>query len=330
MKDTAHWSRFLLPVLIFNVMMAQADETEDDLDRDEISAEFPYESRYVEVKDIQMHYVEKGEGGPILFLHGNPTSSYLWRNIIPHAAEVGRAIAVDLAGFGKSGKPDMDYTYQDHLPYVEGFIEALDLKNITLVLHDWGSVLGLDYASRHEDNVQGVILMEPIIPPAFPMESFSEMGEAEELFRRFRDPEEGKALIIDQNFFVENLLGNATVTRKMTEAEMDHYRRPFEEPGTRLPVYMWPNELPIEGVPARNVKVIERVGAWLEETALPKLLFHGRPGAIAGPEEAQWMADHYPNLDIIFVGPGRHYLQEDHPEVIGRNIAHWYQRHIRQ
>lgn len=293
-----------------------------------ISAGFPYASRFVEVNGVYLNYVEEGEGDPILFLHGNPTSSYLWRNVIPHVARVGRAIALDLPGFGKSGKPDMDYTYQDYVPYVEGFIEALGLDNLTLVVHDWGSVLGMDYASRHKRRIRGVVFMEAIIPPAFPMQDFAEMGPAESLFRRFRGEEEGKKLIIEENFFVENMLGNATVTRKMTEEEMDHYRAPFRDPSTRLPIYMWPNELPIEGKPARNVSVVERVGAWLERSRVPKLLFYARPGAIIGSDEARWMADHYRNLEVFFVGPGRHYIMEDHPELIGRDIEHWYRRHF--
>lgn len=138
-----------------------------------ISADFPFESKYVEVNGSRIHYVEEGSGDPILFLHGNPTSSYLWRNIIPHVTGVGRAIAMDLIGFGKSDKPDIGYRFSDHVPYVDGFIEALDLHDLTLVIHDWGSGLGLHYAARHEDNVKGLAMMEAIM---MPWPSYEAMG----------------------------------------------------------------------------------------------------------------------------------------------------------
>jgi len=289
-------------------------------------AAFPYESNFVDVLGSRMHYVEDGEGEPILFLHGNPTSAYLWRNVIPHVAPVGRSIAVDLIGFGRSDKPQLDYTFQDHYRYVEGFIEALGLDNLTLVVHDWGSVLGLEYARRHPDKVKGVAMMEAIVPPAFPMASLDGMGSGADLFGRFRDPQTGKQLLMEDNVFIEQILGNATVTREMSEAEMTWYRVPFPTPETRFPIYVWPNELPIAGKPARNVEVVRRVGEWLETSATPKLLLYARPGAIIDPDTAALMQARYRNLEAIFVGPGSHYIQEDNPEVIGRNVALWYQR----
>lgn len=291
-----------------------------------LGAEFPFESRYVDVHDARMHYVERGEGDPILFIHGNPTSAYLWRNVIPHVADEGRAIAMDLIGFGRSDKPELDYTFQDHYRYVEGFIEALGLENLTLVVHDWGSVLGLEYARRHPDNVKGVAMMEAIVPPAFPMESLAGMGDAAELFRQFREPETGRQLLMEENVFVEQILGGATVTRAMTEAEMEHYREPFPTPESRFPIYVWPNELPIGGEPARNVEVVRGVGDWLERSEIPKLLLYARPGAIIEPQTAAAMQARYRNLEAVFVGYGQHYIQEDNPEAIGRNVALWYRR----
>ncbi|MDZ7670954.1 MAG: haloalkane dehalogenase [Gammaproteobacteria bacterium] len=235
---------------------------------------------------------------------------------MPHVAPVGRTIALDLIGFGRSDKPELDYTFQDHYRYVEGFIEALRLENLTLVIHDWGSVLGLEYARRHSDNVKAVAMMEAIVPPAFPMASLEGMGSGADLFSRFRDPQTGKQLLMDDNVFIEQLLGNATVTRDMTEAEMTWYRMPFPTPETRFPIYVWPNELPIAGEPARNVEVVRRVGEWLETSATPKLLLYARPGAIIDPDTAVQMQARYRNLEAIFVGPGNHYIQEDNPEVI--------------
>ena len=292
------------------------------------SADFPFESHFVEVHGARMHYVEAGDGTPVLFLHGNPTSSYLWRNVIPHVAPVGRAIAVDLIGFGRSDKPALDYTFQDHARYVEGFIDVLDLDGLVLVVHDWGSALGLDYAARHPERVRGVAFMEAIVPPAFPMESLAGMGPSAELFGKFRDPVEGRRLLIEQNVFIEQLVANATVTRKLGEAELEHYRAPFLDPATREPIYVWPNELPIAGEPARNVAVVERIGQWLRTAPHPKLLLYARPGAILPPFAAEWMIANYENLETVFIGPGRHYVQEDQPEVIGRNVADWMRRHF--
>ena len=197
-----------------------------------------------------MHYVEEGEGDPILFVHGNPTSSYLWRNVIPHVAPEGRAIALDLIGFGRSDKPDIGYTFQEHYQYIAGFIRELKLKNLTLVVHDWGSLLGLAYAERHTDNVRGVAFMEAIIPPVFPLKNYAAMGpENGPLFKTYRETEEGRKMIIDDNYFVEVMIPRA-LTRTLSEREMNAYRAPFLDPASRFPIYIWPKELPIEGTPA--------------------------------------------------------------------------------
>ncbi|HZA69335.1 MAG TPA: haloalkane dehalogenase, partial [Nitrososphaeraceae archaeon] len=171
-----------------------------------ISAEFKFESNYVEMLGSKMHYIDEGEGDPILFIHGNPTSSYLWRNIIPYVEPYGRAIAVDLMGMGKSDKPDIDYRFVDHAKYLEAFIEKLGLKNITLVVHDWGSALGFNYAMRHEDNVKGIAFMEAFLMPltwdGFP-------NNAKKIFQLIRTPDVGYDLIVNKNFFVEQLLPSA-------------------------------------------------------------------------------------------------------------------------
>lgn len=294
-----------------------------DPEADAISGNFPYESKFVEVNGARMHYVDAGEGQVFLFLHGNPTSSYLWRNVMPFVEAVGRTIAVDNIGFGRSAKPDLDYTYQTHRDYIDGFITALDLEDVILVGHDWGSVLGLDHARRHPDNVKGVVFMEAIVPPAFPMESLAEMGESEERFAAFRDPETGREMLIEDNLFVEQVLPGA-VLRELTDEEMNAYRAPFEDEATRFPIYMWPNELPIGGEPARNVEVVEKIGDWLRTSPMPKLLLYARPGAIVPPEAARWMQANYRTLDARFVGYGIHFVQEDEPEAIGRAIADWY------
>ncbi len=287
-----------------------------------ISAEFPYESRYVEVLGSNMHYVEEGLGDPILFLHGNPTSSYLWRNVMPYLIPQGRVIAVDLIGMGQSDKPDIEYLYDDHIRYVEGFIEALDLKNITFVVHDWGSALGLDITSRHEDNVIGVAFMEAIVPPAFPTSIMPPEGS---MFHRMRDPNIGPELIYEQNFFVEVVLPGGVV-RTLTEEEMAYYRAPYVAPESRKPTLVWPNEIPFADGPQRNVDLINRYGAWMSETDMPFLLLYVSPGAIISPETAAAIVEQTRNIESHYLGIGRHFIQEDHPHKIGRAVADWRRR----
>jgi haloalkane dehalogenase len=284
-----------------------------------ISADFPYESRYVEVLGSRLHYVDEGEGPPILFIHGNPTSSYLWRNIIPHVSGDYRAIAVDLIGMGRSDKPDLAYTYQDHKRYLDGFIDVLGLDDLTLVVHDWGSVLGFHWAMEHEDDVVGIAFMEAIIPPAFPREQ--PMGGA---LGRFRTPA-GEQLILQENQFVEQVLGGSVV-RGLTEEEMDYYRSPYPTPESRLPTLQWPRELPAAGDPARNVEVVTRIGEWMQRSPVPMLLLWARPGALNDEAFAEAMVERVENIQTQFIGAGRHYVQEDQPEMIGRTIADWRRR----
>ena len=316
-----------LCLLFPEVALAQQESARQKPDpRSEvISADSPDGAKFVEVNGARMHYVDEGEGQVFLFLHGNPTSSYLWRNVIPFAQSVGRTIAVDNIGFGKSDKPDLDYTFQTHRDYIDAFIEVMGLEDLIIVGHDWGSVLGLDYARRTPGNVKGVVLMEAIIPPAYPRASFAEMGDGAAMFRAFRDPETGREMLIESNMFVEQVLPGA-VLRSLTEEEMAAYRAPFEDKAARFPIYVWPNELPIEGEPRRNVEVVEKIGAWLETSDTPKLLLYARPGAIVSPDAARWMVENYSNLQAQFVGYGIHFIQEDEPEAIGRAIADRYRR----
>jgi haloalkane dehalogenase len=239
-----------------------------------ISAEFPFESNYLEVLGSQMHYIDEGEGDTILFIHGNPTSSYLWRNIIPYVEPYGRAIAVDLIGMGKSDKPDIGYRFVDHAKYLEAFIEKLDLNNITLVVHDWGSALGFNYAMQNEDNVKGIAFMEAFLMP-LTWNGFPE--NVKEIFQTIRTPESGYDLIVNKNFFVEQLLPNA-ILRNLTEEEMNQYREPFKTVESRKPTWVWPNEIPIDGKPADVHKIVTDYNQWLQETELPKLLFYAYPG----------------------------------------------------
>lgn len=287
--------------------------------REEISAEFPFESKFVEVSGQRIHYVEEGEGKPILFIHGNPTSSYLWRNIIPYAASHGRAIALDLIGMGKSDKPDLAYRFQDHVPFVDGFIEKLGLKDVTLVIHDWGSALGFHYAHRHSDNIRGIAFMEAVIRPmdwaGFPKDF--RVG-----FKMMRTPGVGWLMLSGLNMFVEKILPNAVV-RTLTAEEMAIYRAPYKSVRSRRPLRRWPCEIPIEGSPSDVHQVVDGYSKWLGRTETPMILFYGSPGGTVQKSGVEWCRQTISNLKTVDIGPGVHFLQEDNPHLIGRELAGW-------
>jgi haloalkane dehalogenase len=290
-----------------------------------ISAEFPFGSHYVKVLGSQMHYIDQGEGDPILFIHGNPTSSYLWRNIIPQVEPYGRAIAVDLIGMGKSDKPDIDYRFVDHAKYIQAFIEELDMKNITLVLHDWGSALGFNYAMKNQDNIKGLAFMESILRP-LTWDEFPD--DFKKMFQTFRTPKAGYDLIVNQNFFVERLLPSL-ILRNLTQAEMNHYREPFQIVESRKPVWVWPNEIPIDGKPPDVHQIVTEYNKWLQETKIPKILLYAKPGAIVNASTVSWSEANLENLKTVNMGDGLHFIQEDHPEAIGKALASWIQHNTR-
>ena len=286
----------------------------------DISADFPFESNYIEVHGSKIHYVEQGTGDPILFLHGNPTSSYLWRNIIPYASQVGRAIAPDLIGMGKSDKPDIEYRFFDHVKYVEGFIEKMELRNITFVIHDWGSALGFHYAMRHESNVKGLAFMEAILM----QESWATFPKEFKIgFRLFRTPGINWLMIVAGNMFVKQILPQAMV-RKLTQEEKDRYGEPFKSLGSRKPILQWPNEIPFDGKPADVAEAVDSYSEKLQQSELPKLLFHATPGGIITPSKLEWSRQNLKNLKMVDIGEGIHYLQEDNPHLIGSELASWY------
>lgn len=285
-----------------------------------ISSEFPFDSKYIEVNGARMHYVEEGEGDPILFLHGNPTSCYLWRNIIPYLAPHGRCIAPDLIGMGKSDKPSIAYRFSDHSRYIDGLVEKLGLRRLTLVVHDWGSGLGFHYAARNQDRIKAIAFMEAIYRPVtwadFPPDF--KMG-----FKLMRTPMVGWLMISVGNFFVNQILPKATV-RKLGSEEMKVYGEPFKTVASRRPVRQWPCEIPIQGSPPEVHEIVANYNRWLQGTRLPKLLFYATPGGIITESGVQWCKSHLKNLKAVHIGPGIHYLQEDNPHLIGEELAAWY------
>jgi haloalkane dehalogenase len=277
----------------------------------------------VEVLGSRMAYREMGEGEPILFLHGNPTSSYLWRKVMPHVSTVGRCIAPDLIGMGRSDKPDLGYRFVDHARYLEGFIAALGLNRLTLVLHDWGSALGFDWAMRNEANVRGLAFMEAFLTPLSSWEEFP--TPVRSLFQGFRTPELGEEMILDQNLFIERVLPGA-VLRRLTDEEMDEYRAPFTDRSSRKPMLVWPREIPIAGEPADVADLVVRYRGALCRSPLPKLLFTVDPGALIPPPLVAWCRENLPHLEVVHLGPGVHFVQEDYPDEIGLQLAEWIRR----
>ena len=294
--------------------------------RVEISAEMPYQTQFVEVKGSKMAYVEAGSGDPILFLHGNPTSKYLWRNIMPWLEDQGRVIALDLIGMGESDKPEIGYTFAEHSEYLDGFINTLGLENITLVIHDWGSGLGFDYANRNRDNVKAIAFMEAAIVPAFPPSLDALPPQQAQFMEAIRTEGRGEEIVLNRNMFVEMMLPRAVV-RGLTDAEMAVYRAPYPDPKSRIPVLVWPRQIPVDGEPADVAARVDAYNSWFLTSQLPKLHIYVSPGVLNTPEAVAYLQKQsVANYEAVYVGRGLHFIQEDHPEAIGRNISDWYRR----
>lgn len=278
--------------------------------------------RFLDVNGLRMAYVEMGEGPPIVFQHGNPTSSYLWRNIMPILAPLGRCIAVDLVGMGDSGKlpqsgPDA-YRYTDQRDYLFAAWEQLGvIDDVTLVLHDWGTALGFDWAAQHAGNVKGIAYMEGIVCPV----TWSDWPEAaRDIFKAFRS-EAGESMVLDKNLFVERVLPGS-IMRRMTDKEMAVYRRPFENPGEdRRPTLTWPRQIPIDGEPQDVHDIVAGYGQWLATTETPKLFINAAPGAILTGQQREFCRG-FRNQKEVTV-PGIHFIQEDSPAEIAAAIYNW-------
>lgn len=284
------------------------------------AAELP--KSFVEVKGKRMAYVEMGEGDPVVFLHGNPTSSYLWRNIMPHVAGQARCLAPDLIGMGDSDKLDDpgpgSYRFVEHRDYLDGFLDAVGLGgNAVFVIHDWGSALGFDWGNRHRDRTRGFCYMEALVRPVT-WEEWPEAAKA--VFQGFRSPA-GEGMVLEKNVFVERVLPGS-ILRKISEEEMAVYRRPFAAPGEdRRPTLTWPREIPISGEPADVVGIVRAYSEWLASSDVAKLFIDAEPGAIlTGPQREFCLG--WPNQTVAKV-KGSHFIQEDSPDEIGKALSDW-------
>jgi haloalkane dehalogenase len=277
-----------------------------------ISADDPHPRRRVRVLDSEISYVDAGQGDPIVFLHGNPTSSYLWRNVIPHVSGLGRCLAPDLVGMGQSRpSPSGAYRFTDHARYLDAWFETLGLTaNVTLVLHDWGSALGFHRACRHPEQIRAVAYMEAIVASRR-WEDFP--PGRDQIFRALRS-EQGERLVLDENVFVETILPGRII-RRLSDAEMDAYRKPFLHHEARMPTLVWPRELPIEGEPADVIAIVERYGAWLSRSQIPKLFINAEPGSLV-VGRLRDLCRRWPNQREVTV-KGLHFIQEDSPSEIG-------------
>ena len=276
----------------------------------------------IEVENKSMAYVEEGSGDPIVFLHGNPTSSYLWRNIMPHLLGRGRLIAPDLIGMGDSDKLNDSgpgsYGFFEHRHYLESFLEVVGVReNVTLVLHDWGSALGFHWAHRNPDAVRGIAYMEAITRP-MSWDDFNQ--DARPVFQGFRSSS-GESMVLEKNIFIEKVLPGSII-RTLSEEEMAEYRRPFLNAGEdRRPTLSWPREIPLDGEPSAVAEIVEAYGQWMETVEFPKLFINAEPGAILiGPQRE--FCRTWPNTRELTV-KGIHFIQEDSPDEIGQGIAAW-------
>ncbi|MFX0574317.1 haloalkane dehalogenase [Nocardia nepalensis] len=278
----------------------------------------------IEVLDSFISYRDTGAGRlPVVFLHGNPTSSYLWRNVIPHIEGEARCLAPDLIGMGASGKPDIAYRFADHVRYLDAWFDAIGLDEVVLVGHDWGGALAMDFGARHPGRVRGIALIETFLRPM----RWDELPQGSaDMFRKFRSPA-GEQAVLAENLFIEFNLPK--LIAGLTDADLDAYRAPYPTPASRKPMLAWAREFPLDGAPADVAQRVIDYGQWMTESGdVPKLLMTVEPGVgLGSPEVIAWAAATFADIEVESVGPGAHHSPEDQPDAIGRAVAAWLRRH---
>jgi haloalkane dehalogenase len=299
------------------------------MNKEQIPSEFPFKSNFVEINGSLIHYIDESAINSVnetvfLFLHGNPTSSYLWRNIILTIVPNARSIAPDLIGFGKSGKPEIEYNYEDHYQFITSFIETLQLKNIVLVLHDWGGAIGFRYAMTHPDNVKGLVFMETFCKP---LEWASMDLLSKWLFKQLRDSASGDWWNRKLNIFIKFILP-FSIKRKLSKVEKKTYAEPFITLESRKPITRFPIELPFKGENTQNEKIATDYYNFLKATEIPKLLLYAKPGALIKEKDVKQFGAEFTNLTSAYIGTGLHYIQEDQPGEIAKEILLWYNSHF--
>jgi haloalkane dehalogenase len=289
----------------------------EDILMEKIATDFPYQSKYIDIFNSKMHYIEEGQGDPILLLHGVPTSSYLWRNVIPHLSPLGQCIAVDLIGMGKSDKPNIEYTIHDHIKYIEKFIETLNLKKLVIIMHGWGSIVGFHYAMHHENNCKGLVFYE----------SYLRSINGEDVSLPYL---EQIAMLEEQDIlhhgtvFVDQVLPQGMMRPLMPE-EVAFYRAPFLATGSGKPLHQYLQELPRHYGKSYVDDIIAEYSKKLTQSKIPKLMLYSIPGFITTIATAMWAKKHLPNLEVADVGEAFHYAQESNPILMGETISVWLQ-----
>lgn len=292
-----------------------------------------YTKKTMQVLDTEIAYVDEGKGNAIVFIHGAPESIYVWRNILPYLEPYGRIVAFDLPGHGDSGKPDIEYKFADYQRYVAEIMKKLNLgDNIVLVIHDWGSVIGMDWASKNSNRVKGIVMMEALVAPFYPIldtkEAVKRRGKAGAIHHyRLYKSDEGHHLVYDENLFIEETMQIHTY-RELSQREMYAYRKPFREIDDRLPIYMWAREVGLDGDQPYNDQAMKDYNEWMLKTDTKFLDIYGSPGEVTEEYDVRWRVEHLKNIDTAYVGVVLHFVQEDQPVATGRAIADWYRRHF--
>lgn len=283
--------------------------------------DFPYESKYMEVNGNLIHYIDEGQGTPVVFVHGLPTWSYLWRNIIPFVSDSYRCIALDLIGMGKSDKPDIEYTVANHVDYFDEFMKQLDLEPCVIVCQGWGSLVSIDWAMRNQEKVKGLCVMEGyLVPPHDIRQVPLTVQEYQPLWEH--DIPKAKRMVLEDNFLVESFLSIATL-RTYSQKELSYYRLPFMTEDERKPLLYFVKEFPRPNENSEVNERFERYSAELQKSTIPKLLFYGMPGWLMPVQQVMWCKDNFPNLTLMEVGESLHYLPEDQPQFIGEELRLW-------
>lgn len=278
-------------------------------------------SHFIKVRGSNIHYYDLGSGDPILFLHGIPTCAYLWRNIMSVLSSQARCIAPDLIGMGQSDKPDIEYRVFDHIAYIDAFIDALKLKNITLVLHGWGSVIGFDYARRHEKNIKAIAFYESHVQPVTRWDQLS--LPVQQFATLLNRPGASYRAVMKQNYFIEKLLPRSVI-RTLTDEEMAHYRAPFTTQESRKVLWQYVNDLPLGNGPADVVKLMKTYSDWLQKTNIPKLMLYAVPGFMTPMETVNWSRTHLPNIELASLDDALHLAQESVPKQFSDALSRWY------
>jgi haloalkane dehalogenase len=279
-------------------------------------------ARDVRVLDSSIHHVESGTGDPIVFVHGNPTSSFLWRKVFARLEGQGRLLAVDLIGFGGSGKPDIAYDLDDHQRYLDAWFDVLDLTDVTLVLQDYGAAFGVAWARRNPGRVRSVVLMEPVL---WPIDSADMPDAFIDVRKTVLVPGEGERFVLEENRFVAELFP-ATFLQPLPDEDLQEYLAPFPTPESRRPVIVFPRSLPVDGRPQATIDLLERNAQWLRESETPKLLLTFEPGFLLTKPILDWARETIRNLEVQPAGAGLHFVQEEQPEAIAEAVRAWLAR----